>query len=478
MSTVTPIPFVLVICLFTWHPRPAAQTIRIDPGAEAISVNPLLYGQFIEHLGRSIDGGIYEEGNPLSDDRGFRTDVLQLVKDLDVPLLRFPGGTVTKIYHWEHGIGPKDTRPKRPNLIWGGNINYRFGTAEFIEYCREIGAEPFLVVNMATGTPEEASNWVEYCNGTGDTHYANLRRKHGYPEPFNVRYWGIGNEESARADAGRHYEVEDYIADTWQFAKLMKLQDRSLKLVLVGDTRDPEWNERVLDELHPITDYLAVHFYAVPGDTTYTELLESVYQYEAYLATLRGQLATLPETGGLSRWYRFEGRQQPVKLAVDEWGIWHMDSPKGKGAYRLEYPYEWRHALATGAFLHLFYRNSDIIGLATWAQLTNVLAPIMTTSDTAYIQPPYVALRRYREHMLNNYLPLTESRKNGIDMVATVSDTGDRVVVAVVNTGVEPVTPDFAVAGMQLVRREIFGGGAQVQADDQPGMSLGFYFFE
>lgn len=130
-------------------------------------------------MGRCIDGGIYQEGSHLSGSNGFRTDVLESMKDLKIPVLRFPGGTVTKIYHWQDGIGNKSDRPKRRNLIWGGTNDNHFGTAEFVDYCHQIEAEPFLVVNMATGTPEEASNWVEYCNGTADTFYANLRRSHG-----------------------------------------------------------------------------------------------------------------------------------------------------------------------------------------------------------------------------------------------------------------------------------------------------------
>ena len=475
--------------------------VRVAENAETLAINPLLYGQFIEHLGRCVDGGIYEENSPLSNAQGFRTDVLELVKGLDVPLLRFPGGTVTKIYHWEYGIGPKEERTKRPNLIWGGNINYHFGTAEFIAYCREVGAEPFLVVNMATGTPEEASNWVEYCNGTGDTYYANLRRSHGYPEPFNVRYWGIGNEESAEADAGRHYRVDDYNQATWQFTKLMKLQDPTIKLTMVGDTRDPEWNREVLEELHPVTDYLAVHFYAVPRDTTYPALLNSVYQYYDFLDTLRGQLAELPETGGLSRWYRFDGRPAPLQLAVDEWGIWNMDSPKGQGTYALEYPYDWRHALATAAFLHMFYANADIIGLATWAQTVNILAPIMTSEQAAWKQTVYTPLAKYREHMLDRHLPLelegvptlTDGRP-ALDISATVSEDGQRAVVAVINLSLEDAhTPEFTLPGKRLERRVVYsasdllvantakrdvvretmdaGGGPQVAA------SIGFYFF-
>ena len=402
-------------------------------------VSPLLYGQFIEHLGRCVDGGIYDPGNPLSDERGFRRDVLQLVGNLDVPLLRFPGGTVTKIYHWKDGIGPVADRPKRPNLIWGGNLQHGFGTAEFIAYCRELGAEPMLVVNMGTGTPEEASEWVEYCNGTGDTYWANLRRAHGHPEPFNVKYWGIGNEESAEADAGRHMDPDRYVYDTWQFAKLMKLQDPTLRLTIVGDTRDQAWNHRVLDELHPVTDNFAVHFYAVPNDTTYAAFLRSVYQYDAYLDTFRTQLSALPATGGLSRWYRFPGRRAPVKLAIDEWGIWDMNSPKGRGTYNLEYPFNWGHALGTAAFLHLFHRNNDIIELATWAQTVNVLAPIMTSPDSAWTQTVYTPLAAYRKEMMGRNVPVrvtapaTDGAPVALDVIASLSADETTLTVALLN---------------------------------------------
>ncbi len=427
-------------------------------------VSEFLYGQFIEHLGRCVDGGLYEEGSPLSDERGFRKDVLKLVKDLDVPLLRFPGGTVTKIYHWKEGIGPKDQRRKRPNLIWGGNIQYRFGTAEFIEYCREIRAEPMLVVNMATGTPEEASEWVEYCNGTGDTYWANLRRAHGYPEPFGVKYWGIGNEESADADAGRHYEVDDYIAASWQFLKLMKLQDPNIDITLAGDTRNKDWNDRVLKALHPAADHLAVHFYAVPEDSTYTAFLASVYQYNEFLDTLRNQLAALPAESGLSRWYRFPGRKKPLKLAIDEWGIWDMKSPKGRGAYELEYPFNWGHALGTGAFLHLFYRNHDLIGLATWAQTVNVLAPIMTDGQKAWVQTVYLPLQEYRARMLPKYVPVRVSAPAlagapaALDVVATQSEDGKSMVIVLLNLDPErgAVLPATSVAGWQTSRRTVF----------------------
>ena len=154
-------------------------TLELDKPTSVIS--PLMYGQFIEFLGNCVDKGIYDATSPLSNKNGFRTDVLDKAKKLNIPLLRYPAGTYIKIFNWKDGIGPKELRPKTRNLIWGGMVDNQFGTAEFITYCRELGAEPNLVVNMSTATAMDAANWVEYCNGTSDSYYANLRRSHGYP---------------------------------------------------------------------------------------------------------------------------------------------------------------------------------------------------------------------------------------------------------------------------------------------------------
>ena len=415
-------------------------TISIDLNQTRATISPMVYGQFIEYLGRCISGGIYEEGSVLSDENGFRKDVLSKVQDLKVPLLRFPGGTVVKIYHWQDGIGPKADRPKRKNLIWGGINDNHFGTAEFVEYCRKIGAEPFLVVNMATGTPEEAANWVEYCNGTADTYYANLRRSHGYEKPFNVKYWGIGNEEYAVTDAGKHQHVEKYIEDSWQYIKLMKLQDSSVKLTLVGNSSDLEWSRKVIGELHPVCDFLAIHLYSIPSDSSCLSLFKSVEAFNTDFNDMRALINEVPKTvQNFSSWYRFPPRKAPLKIAVDEWGIWDLNSGKGLGDYNMEYSYNWAHALAVGKFLNLFQRNADLVGLATWAQTVNVLAPIMTSKDGSFCQTVYTPLQAYRHYTLQNNLPLDvsssflEGQLKALDAVASISDDQKEIVLTVLN---------------------------------------------
>lgn len=441
--------------------------ISIDLSQKTEKISPMIYGQFIEYLGRCIDGGIYEEGSPLSDENGFRKDVLKKVQGLKTPLLRFPGGTVTKVYHWKDGVGPKAERPKRKNLIWGGVNDNHFGTAEFVEYCREIGAEPFLVINMATGTPDEASDWVEYCNGTEDTYFANLRRSHGYEKPFNVKYWGIGNEEYAVPDAGKHQNVNKYIEDSWQFLKLMKLQDPSLKITLVGNPEDFNWSRKVTSEMHPVCDFLAIHLYAMPSDSKYTTLLQSVENFNISFDSMRVVINAAPQKVlDFPQWYRFPSRQEPLKIAIDEWGIWDMVSGKGTGTYNLEYPYNWSHALAVGKFLNMFQRNADIIGLATWAQTVNVLAPIMTNKQDSYLQTVYTPLQAARKYTQENNLPILvnspvlEATLKSIDATASISDDKKVIVLTVINlTEKEKIST--------LLKFNGFAGKGQMQLMEQ-----------
>src|SRR5215813_5754873 len=162
--------------------------VGIDLARRLGVVDRRIFGQFIEHLGRCIYGGVYDEGSALADERGFRKDVLALVRDLRVGVLRWPGGNFVSNYHWTDGIGPRDSRPRRPELAWGGEESNRFGTDEFMAYCAELGTEPYICLNMGTGTLEEALAWVEYCNDARDTAWANRRRANGRDEPYRVPF--------------------------------------------------------------------------------------------------------------------------------------------------------------------------------------------------------------------------------------------------------------------------------------------------
>jgi alpha-N-arabinofuranosidase len=376
--------------------REETASMRIDIRKKAGDISPLVFGQFIEHLGRSITGGIYEEGSPLSDSKGFRRDVLDKIKGLHPTILRYPGGTYTKIYHWKDGVGPVEKRPRKMNLIWGGIENNRFGTDEFLRYCRELGCEPFIVVNMGTGTPEEAADWVEYCNGTADTYYANLRRSNGHAEPYNVRFWGLGNEEYAVEDAGHLQNPARFVDEAWQFVKLMKLTDPSIKLVMPGNIESMESNRVLLNGLGPVTDYLSLHYYAGTRPNEPASLFQSISNFETLLRRADTLVSGFPShVKNFPSWYRFPARQEPIGLSVDEWGIWESG---GKGTYNLETSFGWRHALATASFLNVFLRNASVVRMATWSQTVNVLGCIISDKEGSVCQTVYYPLQYYREY--------------------------------------------------------------------------------
>ncbi len=226
---------------------PLPATLKIDLERRLGTIDPNIYGNFIEHLGRCIYGGIYDEGSPLADADGNRTDVLEAARKLRVTQLRWPGGNFGSGYHWQDGIGPKDARPARYDLAWFERESNRFGTDEFISTCRKLGTAPYIGVNIGTGTIDEASSWVEYCNRQGGTYFSDLRKKNGHPEPYAVKYWGIGNEIYGDWQIG-HKNAADYAKMGLEFAKVMKWQDPSIKLVACG-TGDPSWDQPVLESM-------------------------------------------------------------------------------------------------------------------------------------------------------------------------------------------------------------------------------------
>lgn len=399
---------------------PATAEITVYPTQILGEITPNIYGQFIEHLGRAIYGGIYDDQK-----RSFRPDVLEKVQRLRPPLLRYPGGTVTKIYHWKDGVGPN--RPVRKNLIWGGYDNNHVGTDEFMQYAQLLGAAPFLTVNMASGTAEEAADWVEYCNSTEGA-YATQRQQNGHALPYRVKYWGLGNEEAAKEDAGTLQDPQEYSKKAWYYAKLMKLQDPSIQLIMVGDKES--WNQHVLQELHPVCDYISLHLYANSKPGNPASLFASIAEMEANIKTTAAQIKALTpaKVADFSKWYRFPGRQQPLKIALDEWGIWESG---GKGAYDLEVDYTWNHALGVANFLNIFQRNAAVIGLATWAQTVNVLAPIMTNETTSICQTIYYPMELYRRLCGPRSVAATTTGAAALDVAA--STDGHTLTLAIVN---------------------------------------------
>ncbi len=375
-------------------------------------VSKNLYGQFIEQLDDCVMGGIYDRESPLSDPNGIRRDVLEKVKELSPPVIRFPGGTVMCIYHWEDAVGPLEKRRKRKNLIWGGVLHPDFGTAEFVEYCREIGAEPMLCVNMASGTPEEASHWVEYCNSTDDTYYANLRRSHGYEKPFGVKYWCIGNECYAEPDIGLQNDVQTYIREAREFIKFMKLQDPEIQTVIVGSDDIEGWDRPVLDALGDMTDYLSYHFYAAEDGMGLYGPFFGEKRFVEKLAQLDALLSEYPEKPEhFNVWYRFPPRKGRIKLLIDEWNIWQYQND---GCYGLHMRYNWRDAVWVASMLNRFLADEHIAG-ANMAQLCNIIAPIVAEKDGCFVQTIFTPCALYRRYMHGERLRPEISGQYSID---------------------------------------------------------------
>jgi alpha-N-arabinofuranosidase len=360
--------------------------IAVDLGRRVGPVDRRIFSNFIEHLGRCIYGGIFDEGSPLADEHGFRRDVLEAARPLRIPVLRWPGGNFVSGYHWLDGVGPVDERPRRSELAWYAEESNRFGTNEFIRYCRVLGTEPYICVNMGSGSMDEAQAWVEYCNGTGNTHWANLRRRHGHPEPHRVRYWGLGNEMYGSWQIG-HLSAEDYVKKARAFALVMKRADPTIQLVGCGHNGWSDWDETVIEGLAPIIDFYSIHLYTGQADH-YTTVFQS-HQAERAIRIC----AALIERA------RYAQRlEHPIDIAFDEWNVWYRTRSHEDRVGGVEERYNLSDALAVATYLHGFIRHCRVVRMANLAQLVNAIAPIFTRKEGLFLQTIYHPLRLYAEH--------------------------------------------------------------------------------
>jgi alpha-N-arabinofuranosidase len=322
---------------------------------------------------------------------GWRPDVLEAVRALRPPLLRWPGGNFASAYHWLDGIGPRDRRPTRLDPVWGALEPNDVGTDEFMALCALLGTEPYLTVNVGSGSPEEAAAWVEYCNGPADSTYGRMRADNGHPEPYGVRYWGIGNEVYGNWQYG-HIDAETYARRYLEFAAAMRAVDPDLTLVAVGahEYEAPEWNRSVLEMAGPRIDYLSLHHY-VPGEMprgmepTHEELYPVVVAGPERVEELLRQAEEAIRQAGL------EGK---LHIAFDEWNVWvhaHYECA-------MEEPYLLRDGLYAAGIFHVFYRHCRHVTMANLAQLVNVLGAIYTTPAGLFLTPIYLAVQLQHDH--------------------------------------------------------------------------------
>jgi alpha-L-arabinofuranosidase len=419
-------------------------------------VDRRILGGFSEHLGRGIYGGLYDEGSPLADEQGFRKDVLDAVRRLRPPVLRWPGGNFVSGYHWTDGIGPKEHRPRRMELAWHAEESNHFGTDEFMAFCAAVGAEPYLCVNMGTGTMDEAQAWLEYCNGTGDTEWANRRRANGHDAPYGVRYWGLGNEMHGSWQIGQK-SAEDYAKEARQWAKILIWTDPSIELVSCGEFGWTDWDEAVIPALAEFVRWHSIHLYT--GSEDYWSNVLAPHQAERAMRI----------TAALIEKARYSQKiSHPIHVAYDEWNVWFRER---EGQAGLEERYNLADALAVATYLHAFVRYANVVKMANLAQLVNVIAPIVTNEHGIFLQSIYHPLRLFADHLGVSALDVhVQSERHEVqeaaepdpwphtvadvgpfavlDAVATLSGTGRKLMLSVVNRSPDTdVTAEIRLTG-------------------------------
>ncbi|MGN0526171.1 MAG: alpha-N-arabinofuranosidase [Acutalibacteraceae bacterium] len=343
-------------------------------------VDPRIFGSFIEHLGRAVYGGIYEPGHPTADDMGFRKDVLELVKEINVPIVRYPGGNFVSGYNWEDGTGPKEKRPRKMELAWQSVETNEVGIDEFQEWCKRADTECMMAVNLGTRGPDEARQLLEYCNGTLDTEFAEKRRKNGFQEPFNIKTWCLGNEMDGPWQIC-HKTAYEYGRIANETAKVLKWTDPSVEVVACGSSSLTmptfgEWERTVLRECYDNVDFMSLHNYYGNSNNNTPAFFTSAVDMDTFIKTVVGICDEIKAE---------KKSNKTINLSFDEWNVWFHSHEQDKKVKRwvvapplLEDIYTLEDAVVVGDLLITLLNNADRVKMACLAQLVNVIAPIMT----------------------------------------------------------------------------------------------------
>lgn len=364
------------------------------------TINKNIYGQFSEHLGRCIYQGIYVgPDSPIPNVNGMRTDVVGALKALNLPVLRWPGGCFADTYHWQDGIGPKANRKTIVNTNWGGvTEDNSFGTHEFMELCGQIGCEAYLSGNVGSGTVQEFSDWVEYCNMPGVSPMASLRRQNGREEPWNVRYWGIGNEAWG---CGGNMRAEYYADLCRQYSTYLRNYSPDHKIFRIAsgaNVDDYHWTETVVERAGRHIDAVSLHYYTIPGPDWQHKGAATQFTREEYFRTLHKTLFMEELVENHSRIIRRYQGDRKIGLAVDEWGTW-FDVEPGTNPGFLYQQNTMRDALVAAVNLNIFNNHCDTVCMANIAQVVNVLqAMVLTEGDKMLTTPTYHVFEMYKGH--------------------------------------------------------------------------------
>ena len=366
--------------------------ITVDKSKVIGKIDDRLFGSFIEHLGRAVYGGIYEKDHETADDMGFRGDVLEAVKKLNVPIVRYPGGNFVSGFYWEDSVGDRAKRPHKMDLAWGTIETNEIGIDEFQEWAKRVNSEVMMAVNLGTRGPMDARNLVEYCNLNTDTYYANMRKANGHEEPYGIKVWCLGNEMDGPWQIGAKTPRE-YARIATETAKVMKWTDPSIELVACGSSSPMmetfgTWEREVLRGAYEHIDYMSLHcYYGNPDNDT-----------KKYLASSLIMDNFIKEVVDICDEVKKEkNSDKTVNLSFDEWNVWFHSNEADKEQERwqiapplLEDVYNLEDALVVGSLINTLIKHSDRVKIAALAQLVNVIAPIMTkTGGGMWLQTIY-----------------------------------------------------------------------------------------
>ncbi|MBN1248978.1 MAG: alpha-N-arabinofuranosidase [Anaerolineae bacterium] len=372
--------------------------VTINPNDPIAVINPNIYGHFAEHLGRCIYDGVWVgEDSRIPNTHGIRNDVIAALRKMKPPVIRWPGGCFADDYHWEDGVGPRESRPRRVNIHWGEvSESNAFGTQEFVEFCRLVGAEPYIVGNVGSGTVRELREWVEYCNYDGDSTLAQRRAADGSPDPLDVVYWGVGNENWG---CGGSFSPEDYCAAFRRYATYVRGFGKGLIVIACGPAgNDIEWTVRFFRKLRKdYWDFRNIHGYAAHYycGTAGTATEYTVHQwYELIHKGLRMEDLVVQQRAAMDAY----DPQRKIGLIVDEWGTWHPVEP-GTHPRFLYQQNTLRDALVAATTLDIFNRHADKVVMANIAQTINVLqAMVLTQEDRMLVTPTGHVYEMYAPH--------------------------------------------------------------------------------
>ena len=404
--------------------------IRIDLERTLGDIDRNIFGTFAEPVGRVIYGGIYDPDSLLADEDGLRTDLRAALQYLNFSILRHPGGNFVSGYRWMDGIGSRQERPSRHELAWNAIESNQFGTNEFIQFCQKLNMEPYLVVNCGDGDMREAADWVEYCNGTGDTALVKLRREHGFEMPHKVKYWGIGNEVDGPWQIG-YKTPEEYARAVTEFGKVMKRVDPDIKLIASavslwsGDI--VERGQLMLEQAGNLIDYMALHWYVDNPENDFNKYMTLSELFEERLSAYEGLIRAVSLDRGIKRC---------ISIAVDEWNVWHH-SPEVDWFQNLE------DALVIAMNFNAFIRHAYSVRMANISQIVNRRAPILTRQDGLVLQTIFYPFELYSRTCGQQALDVFwsgETFSGGehtgvrtLDVTATVDESRKQLVVYVIN---------------------------------------------